>query len=355
MWWQDGMDLPPLASTGRLSARTPLPNGRVLYGNEEVLTDQLNGMRFDFGVWLDQCHTWGIGGGAFGLNRETDNFSAGPQDGTFVRPIFTVIGNPAPNRDELTNAYALVNDPNQDHTGTLNIAVDSQLRGWDLYVRHFRNAKQGCTHHGPCSCPTRWCSRSEHRIGFRQVELDEGIGINSSVQVGVGDPTPLTFALNESFRTRNQFNGIDLGWFHTRSIDYWNFDLGLRLAVGNTRQSVNIAGETVINGTAPALSGGLLALNSNIGRYQRDQFSVLPELNARIGYQLTDQLRATIGYTFLYMSNVVRPGDQIERIIDQGQMPSSNAPSAAGIFPRFAFNTTDYWAQGVSFGLDYRW
>lgn len=358
MWWQDGMNLPPLVSDGRLSNRAPLENGSVLYGDEEVLDGNMNGYRFDFGFWLDNCHTWGIGAGFFGLDREFDRFSAGGGADRVVRPILTVLPNDAfPGAlGDLEEAVALVNDRDRDHTGTIHVTADSQLSGWDLYVRHFTKGNSGCTCGGPCSCPTQWCSRSEHRFGFRQVQLDEGLGINSNIVIDQTPNPSLSFALNESFRTRNQFNGIDVGWFHTRSIDYWNFDIGLRIAAGNTNQRVRINGSTVINGTQPAVSGGLLALNSNIGTYERDEFSVIPELNMRLGYQLTDQLRATFGYTFLYWSNVVRPGDQIERIIDQDQVPNSNAPTPTDrVFPRFAFDNTDYWAQGLSFGLDYRW
>ncbi len=352
MWWQDGVDLPPLASTGRLSDRDPLANGTILYGNDTVLEDNLDGYRFDGGFWFDNCHTWGIGAGFFQLDRSYDRFSGGNDNSTLVRPIITVLEDDnAGSLDDLTEGVALVNDPTREHVGDLNITVDSQLSGWDLYLRHFTKANSGCTGVGPCCCPTPWCSRSEHRIGFRQVELDEGIGINSSVLVG----SSLSFALDESFRTNNQFNGIDVGWYHTRTMNYWSFDLGLRIAAGNTRQRVRIDGSTVVNQTAPAVQGGLLALNSNIGTYERDEFSVLPELNMKLGYQLTDQLKATFGYTFLYWSNVVRPGDQIERIIDQDQVPNSNADTPTGVFPRFAFDNTDYWAQGLNFGLDYRW
>lgn len=357
MWWQDGVSLPPLASTGRLSDRDPLAHGSVLYGGNDVITDNLDGGRIDFGFWLDKRHTWGIGGGGFALDRGTSHFAGGSQNDPLVRPIITVLDNPVPNIDELGEAMALVNYTAVGHTGTLNIDVDSRLTGWNVYLRHFRNAEQGCTHMGPCSCPTRWCSRTEHRLGFRSVELDEGIGMDSNVMVagaGPGDG-PLTFALTEMFRTRNQFNGIDLGWHHSRSIGYWNFDLGLQLGVGNMRQTVQIAGSTIINGTGPSLNGGLLALNSNIGNYHRNEFAVLPEFNAKVGYQLTDRLRATFGYTFLYMSNVVRPGDQIERIIDTAQIPNANAPTPTTVFPRFAFDNTDYWAQGLNFGLNYRW
>nr|WP_231603234.1 BBP7 family outer membrane beta-barrel protein [Neorhodopirellula pilleata] len=358
MWWQDGMDLPPLASTGRLSDRAPLANGTVLYGDDEVLDGRMDGYRFDFGFWFDNCHTWGIGAGFFGLDRETEGFSGGNDNSTLVRPIITVLPNLADPTalGDLEEAVALVNDPTRDHNGSLNIDVNSELSGWDLYVRHFTRGQSGCACTGPCGCPTAWCTRSEHRFGFRQVELDEGIAINSSVLIDQTPNPALSFVLNESFRTRNQFNGIDVGWFHTRSIDYWNFDIGLRLAAGNTNQQVRIAGDTVVNGTAPAVSGGLLALNSNIGTYERDEFSIIPELNLKLGYQLTDQLKATFGYTFLYWSNVVRPGDQIERIVDQDQIPNSNAPTPTDrVFPRFAFDNTDYWAQGLSFGLDYRW
>lgn len=356
MWWQDGMNVPPLASTGRLSGRDPLANGTVLFGGEDLVDGRLDGYRFDFGFWLNNQHTWGIGAGFFGLNRETDSFSAGGEVNPLVRPIFTVLPDPDPlSLDDLSAAVSLINF--NDLNGSLAIDVDSQLSGWDLYLRHFTKGDSGCTCMGACCCPTKWCSRSEHRLGFRQVTLDEGIRIDSFHQLDAAT----SFTLDESFRTSNQFNGIDVGWFHTRSIDYWNFDIGLRLAAGNTRQRVRIDGSTVLTqdpaiGPSPVTrQGGLLALDSNIGNYERDEFSVIPELNLRVGYQLTDQLRATFGYTFLYWSNVVRPGDQIERIIDQDQIPNANAPNGEGIFPRFAFDNTDYWAQGLSFGMDYRW
>ena len=228
LWWQDGIDLPPLASTGRLSDRTPLENGSVLFGNDEVLDDDLDGYRFDFGFWFNNCHTWGIGAGFFGLDREYDRFSSDATNDPLVRPIITVLDDPDDlSLDDLTEAVALVNDSTRNHSGNLNITVDSQLSGWDLYLRHFTCARSGCTCTGPCGCPTKWCSRSEHRFGFRQVELDEGIGINSSVVIDQTPNTPLSFALDESFRTFNQFNGVDVGWYHSRTIRllelrYWS-------------------------------------------------------------------------------------------------------------------------------------
>ena len=35
----------------------------------------------------------------------------------------------------------------------------------------------------------------------------------------------------------------------------------------------------------------------------------LPEIGVNVGYDVTPRLRVQAGYTFLYLSNVVRPGD----------------------------------------------
>jgi hypothetical protein len=40
--------------------------------------------------------------------------------------------------------------------------------------------------------------------------------------------------------------------------------------------------------------------------------SFVPEAGIDVGYQLTRHLRAKAGYTFIYWTDVVRPGDQID-------------------------------------------
>src|SRR4051794_20088600 len=80
----------------------------------------------------------------------------------------------------------------------------------------------------------------------------------------------------------------------------------------------------------------------------RDQFAT--------GVWLTDRLRATAGYTFQYVSDVVRPGDQIDRGINPVQAPAitgvPNAPLTGPARPAPLINSTDFWAHGVNFGLE---
>ena len=65
------------------------------------------------------------------------------------------------------------------------------------------------------------------------------------------------------------------------------------------------------------------------------------------------------GYTMLYTNNVVRPGKQIDRSINDTQSVAISEDPAARLAgparPSFKFNGSDFWAQGVNVGLEYKW
>ena len=133
-----------------------------------------------------------------------------------------------------------------------------------------------------------------------------------------------------------------------------------KVALGATHQEVRISGTTDFTdpGVAPVRQqGGLLALPTNIGSYSRDQFSVVPEIGINVGRQVTDHLRLFAGYTLLYWSGVVRPGDQIDFGVNPTQLPTPTGPGTlvGEARPAFAFRNTDLWAQGVNLGLELNW
>ena len=114
----------------------------------------------------------------------------------------------------------------------------------------------------------------------------------------------------------------------------FSLDLLMRMAIGSTHQSVLIDGSTTISGssvstaiTSQDATGGLLAQRTNIGEYTRNRFAVVPELGVTLGYAMTPQWRATLGYTFLYWSSVVRPGDQIDRNVNPNLFPPETGRS----------------------------
>jgi hypothetical protein len=126
------------------------------------------------------------------------------------------------------------------------------------------------------------------------------------------------------------------------------------VALGTTHQTVDVNGFTTITppgGPATVVPGGFLALPSNIGRFTRDPFSVIPEVGFNVGYRITNNLSAFAGYNFLYWSNVVRPGDQINLGVNSTRTPVSLLPPNGPAAPLFSFRSSDFWAQGISFGV----
>lgn len=351
-WWQDGMYVPPLV-TSNTTTDVPQaeagvltsPTVRTLFGGRRMVDDQFNGARLRFGLWLDRCHTWGIGAEYFELGGQSDTFSAtSTGDPILARPFFnTQLGR---EDSELVAFPGVI-------SGTVRAQVHSDLVGAGVHFRHLRCCDQGCNKWWWSCNPTPYCTRSEALFGWRYLQLDDQIRIDEVLTSQEG-----TFDIEDSFDTRNQFNGFDIGWFYRHTRGCWTFDSTIRLAVGNTRQTVTIAGQTTSQqpGQAPQTGpGGLLAQTTNIGTYRDDQFTVVPEWNANIGYQLTDNWRVFVGYTFIYWSNVVRAGNIIDTDVNPEFLPPPVQPITGAPRPRFAFDHTDYWVQGINTGLEFRW
>lgn len=205
--------------------------------------------------------------------------------------------------------------------------------------------------------------------GFRWMQLKEGLGIfqNDSINVTTsglaGQPNDITsLSLNmeltrdEQFSTQNNFYG---GQVAARAeFTYQRIFVNVlgNLGLGDMHEQVTIVGYTTTTGsqTVTTASGatqttslagtapGWLAQASNIGSYSRDRFAVVPEARVSVGYQVTENLRLAVGYTFLYASTVVRPGDQID-------------PVSGADHPAFAFHGTDFWAQGLDAQVQVRY
>jgi hypothetical protein len=62
------------------------------------------------------------------------------------------------------------------------------------------------------------------------------------------------------------------------------------------------------------------------------------------------------GYDFMYMNSVVRPGNQVDRNINLTQSSVLGYGAINGpAFPAQQFNRTDFWAQGATFGFEFRY
>jgi len=234
--------------------------------------------------------------------------------------------------------------------GTFRVNSTSTLWGFDANVRR-------------ALCKT--CDfRSEVFVGYRFLALNESLTMNESVTALPGntsDPAGTRVTVSDSLQTKNRFNGGQVGYAAERIWGRLSVDGRASIALGDTSQSLDITGfqSRLRPGmtTPDVFRGGLLATGPNLGHFQRDRFSVVPELTLNVGYWLTPVIKAYVGYNMIYWSNVIRPGDQIDRTVDVTFVPNPppGVPFSGLNRPQPTFHQADLFVNGIQFGLMGRW
>ncbi|MFO7905055.1 MAG: BBP7 family outer membrane beta-barrel protein [Planctomycetota bacterium] len=361
-WWPDGMHIPALVTSS--PAGTPSdqagvlgqPGTRILYGDREILDGLSPGLRAQAGIWFDRQHRYGIQGEYVWLQRETDEFTAGCDESGLpivARPYFNINPRDPTNAlDPPAREYAQLICYPSLHRGAVTVESSTQFQSAGLALRALIASETFSNEYGT------GYSRVDLVSGYRYTLLEDRLGIHEDRTTYRRDQTLATFQVADQFDTRNRFHGIDVGAVWYSGWRNWTAEFLLKTAVGNVNQKVGIEGRTMViePGVAPeSHEGGLLALSSNIGTYSQDQFTMIPELGAKLGFQVLPRWQATVGYTFIYWGSVARAGDQIDRDINPDQVPPPIVPMEGAARPVFAFQETDYWIHGLSVGLEGRW
>jgi hypothetical protein len=343
LWWIKESRVPPLVSTSPQTSLGVLgrPGTQVLLGGDLDNEERLGG-RFRLGAWLDDDWTWGVETDFFFLGERSVNYAAGSAGSPLLaRPFFNAFTG-SEDAEFVANLPVPSLPLLLPLTGRVSVASSSRM--WGLEGNGiYRLAGDDGSNIGLLA-------------GFRYLRLDEGLAIGEDLLVPAGSPAAagLGIQVQDDFATRNNFYGGQLGLRGEVIRGAWSLDLLGKLALGDMQQLTDIKGATRIQpagGTGATFAGGLLALPTNIGRSSRDRFAVLPEVGANVAYRVTDGLRVRVGYTFLYASSVARPGDQIDRSVNPTQLPPGTLRGPA--VPAFVFHGTDFWAQGLNFGVEY--
>jgi hypothetical protein len=351
LWWTRDRDLPPLVTTGNPAFQGILgfPGTQILYGGPFGPEENgRSGIRFMAGTWLDCDQCCGIEVGAFWLPDRDDTRVFGSDMCSFLaRPFFNL--NDCVEASEITSLDGLARG---------STTIRTPLEFWGAEINGIHKLCCGCAY------------RVDFLAGVRYLYLDESVEINEYIRVENELPPEFsaferfagaTILVNDRFATRNQFYGGQIGLDGVIARGAWQFAARGKLGLGVTRQSIDITGSQTINyrdGFQENFTGGLLALPTNIGRYNNNEFTVIPEVNLNVGYRLTDCVLVYAGYSFLYWSRVVRPGDQIDRVVDVTQIPNFAPPGTqpTGIpRPGVPFAQTDFWAQGLNVGVELSW
>jgi hypothetical protein len=337
-FWLSGMHLPPLVTSS--PAGTPIGTAGVLGAPTTlVLSDpNVNGStrtsgQFALGFWLDEDRIWGLESNFLVIGGQQQRYAVG-SNGT------QIIARPFIDATTGTGAVELISFPGV-RAGTVAVDAHSDpLYSVNALIRG--NLYRDCT-----------CEVSA-LAGYRFLRLDEDLRIRDDFTALT--PPGATSLVTDQFATHNTFNGGELGLQTNFARGRWSLEVLSTLSVGNLRRSVSINGSTEVTvpGFAPVSGpGGLLALPSNIGQYSSDRVVVIPELGITAGWQLTRRLRATLGYSLLWWPSLVRPGEQIDLVVNPNQLPPAVPGGPAR--PAFILNDTNLWVQGVRVGLEYRY
>lgn len=345
----------PLLTTGTADDLVPgalfQPTTQILYGNDTTEFGSLNGLRLSIGGWLDSV--WGLEARGFILERKSiiDEFRSDEQGNPFLlRPFF--------NDDTRQHDVATVSFPGLI-AGGISFAHSTRL--WGVEIHLLRNITQGSG------------SRFDALVGFRAVDLEEQLRIDENyVPLPVSDNEvafnggtvtyPNVISINELFRTRNQFYGVQLGVQSTYAFGNWSLLTRFEVSLGTTHSRLDVEGLSTnrigYNGDIVAqVPFGILALPTNSGRRSSDSFAVLPAVEIRLGYQVTEGIQVHVGYNFLYLSSVMRPGEQIDSTLNPAQVPTFAQFVRGDIAPPplVPLRKTDFWAAGLDFGIELRY
>jgi Putative beta barrel porin-7 (BBP7) len=356
MFWFKGMNVPPLvtespAGTPReLAGVIGAPTTTVLFGGDKVDDELTTGLRVRAGYWLDECQTCGIEGSYFFAGPKGSNITYGCNTMVIARPFIDV--NPGvPN--PLNAAAATFGSPNSELVcfpgvvaGMVNVQTSTELYGFDANIIY--NLR--------CCCDYR----IDFLAGYRYLNLQDKVNVTENLTVTSNSnpaiPQGTTFVLGDRFRSTNEFNGGQIGFYGETRSGPWYLGGRSLFGIGNDHSEITINGGTTVTtpgGATTVNPGGLLTQPTNIGTYNNDKFAFAYEGETILGYQVTDNLRVFASYSVYYLSNVARAGDAIDIVVNSSQIPPGTLNGAAR--PAFVHNDTSFWAQGISFGMELRY
>jgi hypothetical protein len=346
--------LPDGAAIGALGS----PGTTVLFGPASLDYDSASGMRLSLGRWFGDDQIFGVEGTLLVVERTSaDEF----------RALSRVNGVPSlyvPFIDATTSTATAVpiSEPSVVLPNSGGILITSTSRMWGAEI----NGVAHLAETGRLS--------ADVFTGFRYLDLDEDLELRTTTQIFPQTVIPALSSTalvqtSDRFAVYNHFYGGQIGGRVTLRRSIFSLNLGGSIAIGGTNQVVKISGSTAqfFSGFLATVfpngvfNGGILAQGTNIGRFERNQFAVVPEIQVQLGVQLTPAIRGLIGYNFLYLSDVLRPGTQIDPVVN----PSQNAAfplAGPGVLtgparpaPILGLSETSYWVQGINLGLELKY
>jgi hypothetical protein len=341
-WDTKGQQIPALVTASPL-ATPPADAGdldasstAILFGDQTIHDRWRSGGRLTVGYWWDQSQWGGVEFSYFGVDGHDTQFSDDERTGRILaRPFYDVVTGEG---ESLLVSYPGVLE------GGIDIEADMEFTGAEFLFRRM----------GYLS-PT---ARVDFVAGYRYARLMDQLKIRESLFPldAASGLSPGTFVdRRDLFRSENEFHGGQFGviadWIGPR----WGLQVLGKVGIGATRAANSISGSTTTldlsDDSLTVASGGLLALPSNIGDFNEPRFATFSELGISAQYYIGCQLKLSAGYTLMYWSELIRYGQQVQLDVNPSQIGGGTLVGPA--LPRATERRSDFWAQGITFGVEY--
>lgn len=189
--------------------------------------------------------------------------------------------------------------------------------------------------------------------GLRVMNFKERFQLDSLTT----DVSGFSLGRNDIIMDQDYFTGGDFGLRCSRRFKRLSVELTGKAAIGETWTVQYVTSQ---NGLPffPARMNfsareGFFTQPTNISyTNSHHAFSVVPAARLRLGYDLTDNIRLTCSYEAFLWTNLMRPGDQLDRQINLSQ---TYGPLVGLARPGLPNRHTDFWAQGFSVGVQFNY
>lgn len=294
------------ASAGLLAGAVGQPTTAPLFGGNRVLTDWRSGLRVEAGVWFDPDHTTGASARFYSLFSATDRLSLRP-DGTAVVDVPQFV----PAGGAVVQFPAFVGYPGAA-SGRVDAVARTTFLGGDLNLRRLLGRNDA--------------GRVELLAGYRHLYLSDEL-TSSFAANPVGLALAPRVSGGDVLHSRNNFAGPQLGLYASTGGARFLLEGHAATALGVTAADIDYArARTISAGVNPlATAAALVALgvpavtaaqvaalaNQPVATQTalsdtRTYFGVVGEGGVRAKWFVTDHVRLTAGYSFLYWNNVRR-------------------------------------------------
>jgi hypothetical protein len=336
LWFPQERNTPPLGARNPNPADVPaltLSPTAVPFG-DSFGGGLVPGFRGDIGSYFADGD-FGIGGRVWVLGDDEDDLNFGG-DGSVQAlgvPFFNINPDPAFFGE---NAILIGFNPGVP-ANVGNVAVRSSLSivAAEIYGRALLSKSKN--------------HRFEMLGGYTHFNIADELNINIR---STGLPAGLQTVFNDSFSTRNEFHGGQVGSEVSLTRGRWTASSLTKVHLGNMSQRINVRGNTAqgLLPAAPAVvaNQGLFARGEtlDLNGFKRDVFAFAPEMNLKLGYQFREHVNLHLGYTFVYWNDIALAGDQIDRNVYIDTANFNLNTTTRHVAPR----SSGYFVQGIDLG-----